>query len=125
MGYNGFGPDMGPSPVFTFFFVLVFVLIAGTILFAIVRGVRTWSSNNAAPAETRSCRVVAKRTEVWGGSGESRAHTSYFITFEFHDGSRKELPVSGAEYGQIAEGDYGVLSFQGLRFNQFERGIPE
>ncbi|MFD1955074.1 DUF2500 domain-containing protein [Paenibacillus thailandensis] len=125
MGMNGFGPSFGPPPIFTFFFFLIAAVIAGTFLFIVVRGLRTWSSNNAAEPETRSCKVAAKRTEVWGGSGDSSANTSYFITFEFHDGSRKELPVRGADYGMIAEGDYGIVTFQGTRFKHFDRGIPQ
>jgi hypothetical protein len=32
-----------------------------------------------------------------------------------------ELHVAGVEYGMLAEGDFGNLSFQGTRFLGFER----
>ena len=34
---------------------------------------------------------------------------------------RMELRLSGTEYGQLAEGDTGRLSFQGTRYLGFER----
>lgn len=33
-----------------------------------------------------------------------------------------ELGVSGSEYGMLAEGDSGKLTFQGTRYLSFERG---
>ena len=32
-----------------------------------------------------------------------------------------ELPVTGPEYGMLAEGDRGRLTFQGTRYLGFER----
>lgn len=43
------------------------------------------------------------------------------MTFEVKSGDRMELSVAGKEYGQMAEGDVGELSFQGTRFLGFER----
>ena len=51
----------------------------------------------------------------------SSASTSYYATFEVESGDRIELPLSGSEYGMLAEGDRGTLSFQGTRFLGFER----
>ena len=48
-------------------------------------------------------------------------HTSYYATFEVESGDRLELQVSDYEYGQLAEGDRGKLTFQRKRFLQFER----
>ena len=47
--------------------------------------------------------------------------TSYYDTFEVESGSRMELAVSGEEYGMLAEGDRGRLTFQGTRYKGFER----
>ena len=42
--------------------------------------------------------------------------------FEFESGDRLELMVDGSEYGLLAEGDCGMLSFQGTRYLGFVRG---
>ena len=42
-------------------------------------------------------------------------------TFQVESGDRMELPVSGREYGMLAEGDIGKLTFQGTRYLSFER----
>ena len=39
------------------------------------------------------------------------------------NGERKEFHVSGKEYGLLAEGDSGKLTFQGTRYKGFERTI--
>lgn len=122
MEQDDFFEHAGDSPLFIkLVFVTVITLIAGTLLFVIVKGLRTWLGNNASPVMVQQCRVVDKRTEVVGGSGNSRTHTHYFITFEFEDRSRKEWRVSAGPYGLIAAGDRGVLASQGTRFKGFER----
>jgi hypothetical protein len=47
--------------------------------------------------------------------------TAYFVTFEEPSGERRELPVSGVEFGQLAEGDRGHLIHQGTRYKGFTR----
>ena len=47
--------------------------------------------------------------------------TTYYVTFQVESGDRIELRLSGTEYGQLAEGDTGRLSFQGTRYLGFER----
>jgi hypothetical protein len=49
--------------------------------------------------------------------------THYYVTFEVESGDRMELSLSGHEYGLLAEGDTGHLSFQGTRYLSFERNI--
>ncbi|KEQ24095.1 DUF2500 domain-containing protein [Paenibacillus tyrfis] len=111
----------GPPPFFIFFFVLILVLIVGTVLYGIFYSVSVWSANNASERLTVPCRVVAKRTQVSGGSGDSSAFTKYFATFEFEDGGRVELPLKGPQYGLLVEGDFGELTYQGTRFIDFVR----
>ena len=43
------------------------------------------------------------------------------LTFQVDSGDRMELSVTGQEFGLIAEGDTGKLTFQGTRFLGFER----
>ena len=47
--------------------------------------------------------------------------TTYYATFQVESGDRMELRLSGAEYGMLAEGDRGRLTFQGTRYLSFER----
>ncbi len=70
-----------------------------------------------APEKTEQARVVAKRTYVWG----QHAHTVYYATFELNDRSRTELTMEGSDYGMLAEGDEGTLTFRGKSFVRFDR----
>ena len=47
--------------------------------------------------------------------------TSYYATFQVESGDRIEFLVSGTEYGMLAEGDRGMLTFQGTRYLNFRR----
>ncbi|MFJ7649561.1 DUF2500 domain-containing protein [Lysinibacillus sp. NPDC097279] len=71
-----------------------------------------------------AAKTVTKRTDT-GGSGYSSAHTSYYVTFEVQSGDRLELKLDGRSYGQLAEHDFGILTFQGTRFKTFERHKKE
>ena len=51
----------------------------------------------------------------------SSTRTRYFATFEMEDGKRLELGMNDSEYGMLAEGDQGCLSFQGTRYLGFDR----
>ncbi|OMC72441.1 hypothetical protein BK126_01585 [Paenibacillus sp. FSL H7-0326] len=122
-GFSG-GFLGGAPPLFSIIFTVIALVIGGTILYAIINGIRVWSNNNAAERMTEEARVLARRTYVSGGSGDSSARTSYYITFERGDGQRTELQVKDEEYGLIVEGDRGILSYQGTRFLGFERFRP-
>ena len=103
------------------FIAIIFIFVIGFILFNVIKGVSEWSKNNASPVLTVPANIVTKRTKVSGGSGNSSSHTSYYITFEVDSGDRIELRVNGSEYGKLADGDLGKLTFQGSRYHQFER----
>lgn len=118
---GGMGNSFGPPPIFIFFFILVAAFIIGILVFSIAKGASQWSKNNASPMLAREAKIVSKRTNVSGGSGDTSASTTYFITFEFADRSRVELIVTGKTYGLLAEGDTGTLHNQGTRFLDFFR----
>ena len=118
-GFLGFVKEM--PLFFKIFGGTIVTIIAAAIVFAIVRGLKMWLANNASELRTVNCFVVDKRTEVWGGSGESSANTNYYVTFEMDDRSRIELPMHGHSYGMIASGDRGLLTYQGTRFKEFKR----
>ena len=122
---NGFG--MGGS-VFMALFILVFLAILGTFLAMLLRGISQWSRDNRAPPLTVGALVTAKRTNVShhrhsgaGGVGHTTRSTTYYATFEVESGDRMELQLSGQDYGLLAEGDRGYLTFQGSRYLGFER----
>lgn len=113
---------------FSGMFSIVFILVVGVFIFSIVKGISEWSHNNKQPIIPVNSIVSSKRVSVTHhnhNTGENMMHnstsTSYYVTFEFENGERMELEISGREYGLIAEGDKGVLSFQGTRFISFER----
>lgn len=47
--------------------------------------------------------------------------TTYYVTFQFESGDRTEFSINGSQYGILAEGDTGMLTFQGTRYLEFER----
>ena len=115
--------------LFPIFFVVVFVIVIGGFLFAIVSGARQWHKNNQSPRLTVDATVVSKRTNVshhhHAGNdnmgGHTSTSTSYYVTFQVESGDRMELHLTGREYGMLAEGDRGQLHFQGTRYLGFDR----
>ena len=108
---------LDPFSIMPFFFIL----FGAVIIFFIFSNLKEWSKNNASPVLTVPAKVVTKRTNTSGGAGDSSASTTYYVTFEVQSGDRIELRLSGREYGQLADDDFGLLTFQGTRFHTFER----
>ena len=114
------------APVIIFF-------VAGFIAVGIIKGLAVWSSNNASPVQTVRVIVLGKRTNVSHNvsagdpvNNMPSSHftdTTYYVCFEFEDGGRREFHVPGREFGLIAEGDRGMLTYQGTRYKGFERAI--
>ena len=130
MGFSPFGGFGLMSMVIPVIVVLGFFLVFGLIIFALIRGGAQWSKNNNSPVLTVSARIVAKRAAVsnhthhhGGGMSMHGAYssTAYYVTFEVESRDRMELRVPDREYGLLAEGDTGRLTFQGTRFKGFER----
>lgn len=107
------------------FISMMFFIVFGIIAFSIIKSTLQWSKNNNEPLLTVPAKVVTKRSNTRGGSGNSSAHTSYYVTFEVQSGDRLELKMNGRDYGQLADGDFGLLSFQGTRYHTFERQKKE
>ncbi|MBP0725300.1 DUF2500 domain-containing protein [Bacillus sp. RG28] len=103
-----------------YFIGIIFVIILGTILTMIIKGISTWNKNNHQPRINTKAKVVTKRTSTSGG-GETNVYHQYFVTFEFDSGDRVEFQVTGQEYGQLVEGDNGELEFQGTRYLGYTR----
>ncbi len=129
----GFGPFDGFGAMFTIvpvFIGIVFVIMVVTIIANAVRGAKQWKRNNDSPVLTVDAVVVAKRTDVshhhhTAGTDNTMHHTTsstfYYVTFQVPSGDRMEFAVRGTEYGMLAEGDSGKLTFQGTRYLGFER----
>ena len=111
----------------------MFFTVFGVIIFTLVKGVGEWNKNNHSPRLTVDAKVISKRLDVsyhqhTNAGDETGAHgftttssTTYYVTFQVESGDRMEFHVPGNEYGLLAEGDAGRLSFQGTRYLSFER----
>ena len=120
----GFGGDPGFGVTFSIMQVimlLVFVLVLGSIIVTLIRGVGEWNKNNQSPKLTVPVTVVAKRSDAHRGIETMHTFTSYYVTFQVESGDRMEFEISDTEYGMLAEGDSGELTFQGTRYLNFRR----
>ena len=120
----GFGGDPGFGVTFSIMRIMVpamFVLVFGIIIVTMVRGIGEWNKNNQSPKLTVPVTVVAKRSDVHRGIETMHTFTSYYVTFQVESGDRMEFEVSDMEYGMLAEGDRGMLTFQGTRYLNFQR----
>ena len=114
-------------------FPIIFLLIFIMIIVTFVKRIAAWHKNKSSPRLTVSARIVGKRQntthnnqpnagDISGAHGyHTISSTSYYITFQVESGDRMEFQVSGTEYGMLAEGDTGRLTFQGTRYLAFER----
>ena len=109
-------------------FTLVFVLVIGLFIYAVVQAILRKQKNDASPRLTVQARVVSRRQEVIhharnmnDGVYHTSSTTRYFVTFQVESGDRLELQLDGPDFGMLAEGDEGRLSFQGTRFLDFQR----
>ena len=129
-GYPGFGMTFSIMRIMV---PVIFVLVFGIIIVAMVRGIGEWNKNNHSPKLSVPAKVVSRRTAIshhhhHQGNGMYHTHTatSYYATFQVASGDRMELHVGGREYGMLAEGDFGELTFQGTRYLGFARqGVGE
>ena len=109
-------------------FTLVFVLVIGLFIYAVVQAIARKQKNDASPRLTVLARVVSRRQEVThharnmnDGVYHTSSTTRYFVTFQVESGDRMELELDGSDFGMLVEGDEGRLSFQGTRFLDFQR----
>ena len=128
-GFGGMGA-FGGFGMFNIMFTIVFILVIGTFVVMLVKGISEWNKNNHSPRLTVPATIIAKRTNVsrhrHGGANTHHYHhtsTTYYVTFQVESGDRMEFHISGQEYGLLIEGDHGNLSFQGTRYLGFERSI--
>lgn len=107
-------------------FPIFFIVIFGVVIWTFIKGIFEWNKNNHSPRLMVDASVISKRTNVshhHHGDDMAMSHssTSYYVTFQVESGDRMEFLVSGQEFGMLAEGDKGKLTFQGTRYVGFER----
>ncbi|WP_107841559.1 DUF2500 domain-containing protein [Metasolibacillus meyeri] len=116
-----------PNPLGSAMFTLVPLFIISVFIFIVVKGIAEWSANNNSPKLTVPAIVVTKRTHTSRDHHHTNDHmhttltTSYYVTFQFESNDRAEFSLNGSQYGMLAEGDTGMLTFQGTRYLGFKR----
>ena len=101
---------------FEIVFFLIFGVIAVMILVTVFRGLSQWNKNNHSPRTKRQ-----NISRHHSGDHMSTTSSRYYVAFQVESGDRMELQMTGPEYGMLAEGDRGRLTFQGTRYVSFER----
>lgn len=101
------------------FIIGTMILTFGVVLFVCIKVISEANRNKKMPVIPVKAVVVSKRTKTSGHSNTT--FTKYYVTFELESRDRMELAVSGAEYGMLAEGDAGILTFKGTKYLTFER----
>lgn len=108
----------------------MFIFVFGIIFLAIIKTVQQWRKNEQSPRLSVPAILRTKRTNVSRHTHHHHDHhpthstsTTYYATFEFESGDRLELQLSGSEFGLLAEGDRGILTFQGTRYLGFQRAV--
>ena len=121
------------SIIFLLLFGAIFLLCLIVFTVILVKMVKQRRVNNNSPRLTVEARVVSRRRDVshhdspnagdiTGAHGyTTTSSTTYYATFQVESGDRLELAIPGSQYGYLAEGDTGRLTFQGTRFLSFER----
>ena len=103
----------------TFIVFGVFIGVITVFVVIVVKLVRNSSNNNKSPILMADATVVGKRANIHND------HTWYYITYQVENGYRMEFNVIDTEFGIIAEGDRGKLTFQNDRYLGFERYINQ
>lgn len=112
--------DTFSVPGFSLFKIIPIIVFAG-IIFVISKNLYEWIKNNNSEIVEVPAKLITKRAHNSGSMHNNMHHssTTYYMTFEIKKGIREEFRVSGKVYGNYAEGDIGVLKFQGTRFLDF------
>ncbi len=114
--------------IFPIVFIIIFVIVIGVFIKTAVKGATQYHKNNQSPVLTVDAAIVSKRTNVSTSMNHvddsmmhSSSSTTYYVTFQVESGDRMEFVVNGSEFGMLAEGDTGKLTFQGTRYQGFTR----
>lgn len=106
---------------------VIFLVVFLVCIVIGIRIAREWKKANRLPRLTVDAKVLAKRTNVKhyrrnrGPNHHYTNYTDYYVTFQVSGGDRMELQVQDWQYGLLLEGDEGKLTFQGIRYLDFQR----
>ncbi|MBF0787182.1 MULTISPECIES: DUF2500 domain-containing protein [unclassified Streptococcus] len=109
---------MIPFSITMIWCIVIFTLVIGGILWQFAKALLEVLRTNAAPKEWHDATLIAKRTHV---GRNNLSYTTYYLTFEWEHGERREFRVGSDIYALSLEGDKGELLFQGSRFLDFKR----
>ena len=111
-----------------FIFSVFFVLFMIAFFVILGKNIAQWFKNNNSPRLSVNAKIVARRESVEHHHHHNGHHdmgttysTTYYVTFQVESGDRMEFYVPSNEYGYLAEGDEGILRFQGTRYLGFDR----
>ena len=112
--------------IFGVIFILLFILVFATFIVVFSRIIRQKRKDDRSPRLTVPVTVVSRRADVRvhhhnNTNMHHTTSTTYYATFEVESGDRMELSLDGEDFGLLAEGDVGELTFQGKKFLSFER----
>lgn len=103
------------------FISLIALVVFIVIVYRIISSLLEYLKNNNSELCQIKAKIISKRTEL-SSSPNTMAFSSYYIGFEEVDSlERQEFLVADKDYGLLAEGDLGILSYQGSRFISFTR----
>ncbi|MGU3472511.1 DUF2500 domain-containing protein [Paenibacillus sp. D51F] len=107
-------------------FTILIAVIAVIIGAGLWKSYSGWSRINGQPQLSVKAAVVSKRSRVrsrqpYEEGSHQQTLTDYYATFEVESGDRMEFSVTGKDFGLLAEGDVGKLTFRGSRYQGFER----
>lgn len=128
-GYGEFGSFYLMHSIVSSIIFIGFIVVLGVILYCVFKGALQWNKNNNSPKLTVEAKVIGKRLDVshhrHTGVNQTDHHysssTTYYITFELSSLERIEFHVKDSDYGMLAEGDRGRLTYQGTRYLGFDR----
>ncbi|MCL1631684.1 DUF2500 domain-containing protein [Sporolactobacillus sp. CPB3-1] len=112
---DSFGATFQLTQIFIF---VCFALVTIGVAFNWIKKMTALSSNQ--PRMSVPAKIVGKRAGMSGGN-ETFVSTNYYATFEVASEGRIEFHINENDYGQMAEGDHGMRTFQGTPFGNFER----
>ena len=107
--------------LFPIFFLAMFAVVFVMLIATAAKGHREKKANDTAPILEQTATVTRRRTHMSGMIGGGlRTRAARYVTFVLDNGDRMEFQVRDTAYERLAEGDRGVLRFQGSRFLDFQ-----
>ena len=104
------------ATIITFLFGYIPLLaMYGFALWLLSRLLKSIFSSISAPIISQEARIISRRQQT------AKGITYPFATFEFNDGSRRELVIVNGDYGILKEGDTGTVRYKGRYYKGFVR----